>query len=84
MHSCCLKTMKGICRNSRMLNPFQIYPSALKSIIRHLGVSHLPRTHCLVVLVGRFISEHHSHMLIENGRKYRVGRAQPVDLSSQS
>lgn len=26
-----------ICRSSRMLNPFQIYPSASKSIIRHLG-----------------------------------------------
>lgn len=48
-----------------MLNPFQIYPSASKSIIRHLGVSHLPKTHCSVVLVGRLFSEHHCHMLIE-------------------
>lgn len=54
------------CRSSRKLNPFQIYPSALKSIIRHLGVSHLPRAHCLVALVGCFISEHHFHMLMES------------------
>lgn len=48
-----------------MPNPFQIYPSASKSINRHLGVSHLPRTHCLVVLVGRCVSEYRFHMLIE-------------------
>lgn len=46
-------------------NPFQIYPSASKSIIRELGLSFLPKTHCLVVQLGCFISEHHFHMLIK-------------------
>lgn len=44
--------------------PFQIYPSASKSIIRQHGESFLPKTHCSVELLGCFISEHHFHMLI--------------------
>lgn len=44
--------------------PFQIYPSASKSIIRQHGESLLPKTHCSVELLGCFISEHHFHMLI--------------------
>lgn len=60
-----------------MPNPFQIYPSASKSINRHLGVSHLPRTHCLVVLVGRCVSEYRFHMLIEISSKTAASQPLP-------
>lgn len=50
MHPCYIKQWRGIGQSSRMSNPFQIYPSATKSIIRDLCRSHSPRTHCLVVL----------------------------------
>lgn len=56
-----------------MPNPFQIYSSASKSIIRRLGMSYLPGTHCLVPLFGRFISEHHFHMVTARERARTAG-----------
>lgn len=56
-----------------MRNPFQIYSSASKSIIRRLGMSYLPGTHCLVPLFGRFISEHHFHMVTARERARTAG-----------
>ena len=78
MHSCCIKQWRGnLSEQQKSLILSRFTHQHQKSIIRHLGVSHLPRTHCLVVLVGP------SQFQNIISTCWFLRRAQTVDLAAQ-